>query len=77
MIERKDLRRHYIKEMFGGRLEQLKTKGIWFNGFTGEGEYKRWHRNGQPERHCYYKNGKIDGEYKRWYDNGQLLERRH
>jgi len=66
----RDLRKHYIKEMFAGRLKYLQTDGIWVNGFQGEGEYKQWHDNGQLELCCHYKDGELNGELKRWYANG-------
>jgi antitoxin component YwqK of YwqJK toxin-antitoxin module len=37
-----------------------------------EGEYKKWHPNGQLEAQRYYKEGKLEGEYIWWNDNGQL-----
>ena len=72
MIERKDLRRHYIKHMFAGRLGNLKLSGIWLNGFSGEGEYKEWYINGQLYRHGFYKNGKRERDFQQWYSNGIL-----
>jgi antitoxin component YwqK of YwqJK toxin-antitoxin module len=36
-----------------------------------QGEYKRWHPNGQLATHCFYVDGKRHGEYKLWYENGQ------
>jgi antitoxin component YwqK of YwqJK toxin-antitoxin module len=37
-----------------------------------QGEFKSWHKNGQPRIHCYFVDGKVHGEYKQWYPNGQL-----
>jgi len=75
MTQRQDLRRHYIKEMFAGRLEQLKRSGIWLNGFKGEGEHKEWYTNGQLFIHNHFKNGKLDGEFESRWKNGQLYVR--
>jgi antitoxin component YwqK of YwqJK toxin-antitoxin module len=36
------------------------------------GDYLRWHDNGQLCLKCTYTNGKLNGDYLRWYDNGQL-----
>jgi hypothetical protein len=49
-----------------------KLKGVWLSGVKGEGEFKRWHRNGQLWFHCYFKNDKMEGEFKEWYDNAQI-----
>ena len=72
MIPRQDLRKYYIKEMFAGRFEQLKTKGIWFNGFKGEGIYKEWYNNGQLYIHGFYRNGTREREFRQWHHNGIL-----
>jgi antitoxin component YwqK of YwqJK toxin-antitoxin module len=55
-------------------LDELKDKGIWFNGIEVEGEYKKWHSNGQLFINCNY-NDKMElkGEYKMWNSDGQLL----
>lgn len=76
MTTEKDLRRHYIKEMFADFTKTI-TAGIWLNGFVGEGEYKMWYDNGQLSLHSHYKNDKLDGEYKSWYKNGQLYSHSH
>jgi len=76
MIQRQDLRRYYIKEMFADFTKTI-TAGIWLNGFTGEGEYKMWYDGGQLYLHNCYKNGKLNGEYKSWYKNGQLHSHSH
>ena len=39
-----------------------------------EGEYKRYHINGQLYEICNYINDRKNGEYKEYYDNGQLRE---
>jgi antitoxin component YwqK of YwqJK toxin-antitoxin module len=41
-----------------------KLKGVWLSGTRGEGEFKRWYRNGKIWFHCYYKNSKLHGESK-------------
>ena len=54
-----DLRLHLSKE---------KQIELW------NGEYKRWHYNGQLWEHSWHKNGVRDGEFKLWYSDGQLWE---
>ena len=52
--------------------KEQKVKGVFINGDENNGEYKRWHENGQLYAHYFYKNGKRDGEFKSWHENGQL-----
>jgi antitoxin component YwqK of YwqJK toxin-antitoxin module len=55
-------------------LKEIKnTDYHYFEDESGkkQGEYKRWHPNGQLATHCYYVDGKQHGEYKAWYSNGQ------
>ena len=48
--------------------------GLWFSGYSNEGEYKMWHENGQLYKHCFYTGSIRNGEYKLWHDNGQLYK---
>ncbi len=42
-----------------------------------EGEYKKWHPNGQLNAQGYYKEGKEEGEFKEWYYTGQLSSQKY
>ena len=53
-------------------FEENKTKGIWLSGIEGEGEFLRYHENGQLWRHEFFKNGERHGESKWYHENGQL-----
>jgi len=54
-------------------LKRSKQGGIWFDGIENEGEFKKWHSNGQLVFHCHFnKYGETEGEYKRWYSDGRL-----
>ena len=53
-------------------FEENKTKGIWLSGIEGEGEYLRYHKNGQLRYHEFYKNGLRHGESKWYFENGQI-----
>lgn len=37
-----------------------------------QGEYKKWHKNGQLCYTCYYIDNSAHGEYREWWDNGQM-----
>ena len=52
--------------------QRAKEAGLWFSGYTGEGEFKEWWANGQLYKHCFLKNSELNGVYKEWYGNGQL-----
>jgi len=55
-------------------FEENKTKGIWLSGIEGEGEFVRYHENGNLREHSFWKNGELHGECKWYWYNGQILE---
>lgn len=42
-----------------------------------QGEYKRWHQNGQLYIQCFCEDDHRNGEDKIWNDRGQLLDHSH
>ena len=61
---------------FGGLLDH-KSKPCQPLGYTLDGSYERWYKNGQKEIEETYYDGKRDGLSKRWYENGQLMVMRN
>ncbi len=58
-------------------LKEIKSDTIHF--FVDEnnliqGEYKRYHENGQLYIHTFFQNGNRHGEYKSFYGNGRKFE---
>ena len=53
-------------------FEENKVKGIWLSGIEGEGEFIRYHENGNLRVHSFYENGEKHGECKIYFENGQL-----
>lgn len=51
-----------------------KQRGIWLSRISGEGEFKRWHSNGQLYEHSFWKNGEREGECKTFYRSGEILD---
>ena len=68
-----ELKTRYISQVFEGYLPSLKVLGIYFSGFQGEGEYKKWYENGQLKEHLWLKNSLSNGERKEWYSDGKIL----
>ena len=65
------MKREQIVDLFTDPTKTM-ANGLWFSGIKDEGEYKRWHENGELWVYCFYKDGQLHGEYKRWHENGQL-----
>lgn len=66
-IAKKQIRRLFINP------QDAMEAGLWFSGYEGEGEYKKWYSNGQLQSHSFYKNGSPVGENKMWLYNGKLI----
>ena len=69
----RNIAREQIKDLFTNPKDRM-ANGLWFSGYTNEGEYKEWWITGQLYQHCFYKNGQRDGEYEEWHGNGQLYK---
>lgn len=52
--------------------EQFSVLETENGSFIKDGEYKKWHFDGQPESSGTYDKGKQTGNWKYWYNNGQL-----
>ena len=54
---------------------QLKTKGIYHNGFE-DGLWEEWFENGQKKSERKFKDGIPTGTWKEWDENGKLISER-
>ena len=68
----RNIAREQIKQLFNNPQKTM-GDGLWFSGYDGEGEYKRWWSNGKIFKHCFYKNGNLDGEFKMWNNDGTFF----
>ncbi len=66
-----NLKKAYIRRLFTNP-EKLLHGGIYLSGHSGQGEYLRWHPNGQLEIRCHYQDGLAHGRYKEWLEDGTL-----
>ena len=66
-----NLKRSYVRRLFTNP-EGLLFEGIYLSGRKGQGEFLRWHPNGQLELSCHYKDGLAHGRYEEWREDGTL-----
>jgi len=69
----KYIAKQQIKDLFKNPKKTMES-GLWFSGYRGEGEWKRWYENGQLNIDCFYTDGVLDGEFKSWDENGKLVK---
>ena len=70
-----NIMKQQIIKLFTNPTKAMK-EGLWFSGYKGKGENKRWFDNNQLYKCRWYKNNRLDGEYKEWNENNILVMHR-